>query len=104
MSVKKFISIDKKHSYNITILDETAYLVLCAIEPSSYKTFLLLLKSGFEYMKNNNIKYVKQQINIEDKKLFKKSTFIEENNMIIVKTEIDDFIFEICDALGIKRL
>jgi hypothetical protein len=104
MTSQQFTSIDKFHSFGITILEDTAYFALRSVEPSQYKTFLLLLKRGFEYMKQNNVKYVKQQINVEDKESFKKSNVIEENNVLIVKTNIDDFLFEICDAIGMHRL
>ena len=104
MTSRQFTSIDRFHSFGITILEDTAYFALRDVEPSQYKTFLLLLKKGFEYMKANNVKYVKQQVNPEDKESFKKSVVIEENNILIVKTKIDDFLFEICDAIGIHRL
>jgi hypothetical protein len=104
MTTKQFKSIDKFHSFSITILEDTAYFVLEIVQPSQYKTFLLLLKSGYEYMKNNNVKYVKQQINQEDKELFKKSDVIEQNGLFFVKTHIDNFLFELCDAIGMNRL
>ena len=103
---KEFISIDKEHSFTISIIEDTAYFALNPIQfnPEEYKTFLLLLKNGFQYMINNGIKYVKQQINYEDKESFKKSSFIEENNILIAKTNINDFLIELCDALGMNRL
>ena len=126
---KEFISIDKQHSFTISIIEDTAYFVLNYIGKGttpppapkiiekvgkeeeekevfaiSYKIFLLLLKDGFQYMTNNGIKYVKQQINYEDKETFKKSFFIEENNILIAKTNIDDFLIELCEALGMNRL
>lgn len=104
MTSLQFTSIDKFHSFGITILENTAYFALRNVDPSRYKTFLLLLKKGFEYMKQHDVKFVKQQINIEDKESFKKSVIIEENDNLIVKTNIDDFLFEICDAVGIHRL
>ena len=104
MSSRQFTSIDKCHSFGITILEDTAYFVLYNVDPSHYKTFLLLLKNGFEYMNFHKIKYVKQQINAEDKESFKKSVIIEENNILIVKTNIEDFLLEICDAIGMHRL
>lgn len=104
MSQKDFISIDKNHSFTIKIIEDTAYFNINYLNPEKYKTFLLLLKIAFEYLIKNNIIYVKQQINNDDKVNFKRSTFIEENNIIIVKTNISDFLFEICDALGMNRL
>jgi hypothetical protein len=104
MNSKDFTSIDKIHSFSIVILEDTAYFEIKNVDPSKYKTFLLLLKSGFTHMKTNNVKYVKLHINPEDKELFKKSIIIEENNTSVVKIEIDNFLFEICDAIGMHRL
>ena len=104
MSTKKFSSIDKNHSFSINIIEDTAYFIIEEINPEHYKTLLLLLKSGFEYMVNSNVKYVKQYINKEDSGEFKRSIVIEEDNMTVVKTKIEDFLFELCDALGFQRL
>jgi hypothetical protein len=101
---KKFISLDKHHSFTIGIVENTAYFQIENINPEYYKTFLLLLKQGFNYMAENNVLYVKQHINSEDAELFKKSTFIKENTTLIAKTNIEDFLFELTDCLGIKRL
>jgi hypothetical protein len=60
---KKFVSIDDAHSFEITINEESkdlAYFSIINITPEHYKTFLLLLKDGFEYMIKNNILIVKQ--------------------------------------------
>ena len=102
----EFISIDKEHSFKISLIEDTAYFALhpTQFNPEKYKTFLLLLKNAFQYMVNHSIKYVKQQINFEDKESFKRSSFIEENNILIAKTNIDDFLIELCDALGMHRL
>lgn len=104
MAELNFTSTDKEHSFIISIIEDTAYFSLLTLNPEKYKTFLLLLKKAFEYMISNNIKYIKQRINHNDKESFKKSSFIEENNTLIVKTNIEDFLFELCDALGINRL
>ena len=104
MGYKKFVSIDKAHEFSINIIEDIAYFNIERIEPSQYKTFLLTLKKGFEYMLENNVLFVKQQINKEEKELFKTSTFIELDESLIVKTSINDFLFELCDALGINRL
>jgi hypothetical protein len=101
---KKFVSIDNKHSFTILIIEDTAYFSIDIIDQSQYKTFLFLLKNGIEYMCDNNIKYVKQNIMDSDANLFKKSTIIHQYDCIVVKTHINDFIEEICDALGINRL
>jgi hypothetical protein len=100
----KFVSIDKEHLFKISIIEDTAYFIMCNINPEKYKTFLLLLKDAYQYMVNNSIKYVKQQINHEDKESFKRSSFIEEDNILIAKTDIEYFLVELCDALGMHRL
>jgi len=105
MSISKdFISLDKQHSFTIDIIGDTSYFIINYIKPEKYKTFLLLLKNGFEYMITKDIKYVKLRINEEDKINFKRSSFIQENDVVIVKIIITDFLFELCDALGIERL
>jgi hypothetical protein len=101
---QNFTSIDKNHQFNINIIDDTAYFTIEKLAPEKCKTFLLLLKSGIEYMVNKNIKYVKQYIMEEDVNEFKKSHIISENGLFVVKTQIEDFLFELCDALGIQRL
>jgi hypothetical protein len=104
MDNKDFISIDKNHSFTVQIIDNTAYFMINTLNPEKYKTFLLLLKSAFEYMVSKNVSYVKQQINKDDKENFKNSSFIEADNILVVKTHINDFMIEICDALGMHRL
>ena len=47
MTSKNFYSIDKYHSFNINIIEDTAYFSINTIKPEKYKTFLLLLKAGF---------------------------------------------------------
>lgn len=102
--LKKFVSLDKNHSFTIGIIETTAYFQIENINPEYYKTFLLLLKQGFTYMTEKHVNYVKQRINAEDMEFFKKSTFIREDSVIIAKTPIEDFLFELADCLGIKRL
>ncbi len=110
---KVFKSIDNKHSCTLTIypdisLENICYFSINNLEYEHYKTFLLLLKRTYEYMCNNNVKYIKQFINIEDVELFRNSHIIyinnNNNNDIIVKTNIVDFIDEICYAVGIQQI
>ena len=93
--IKTFVSIDKNHSFTMEIIETTCYFRIEMLEPKKYKTFLLLLKKGFEFMIENNIKYVKLKINKEDKNNFRRCTFIEEEDITIVKISIDDFLIEI---------
>jgi hypothetical protein len=104
MIFKNFISIDKCHKFNINIIDNTAYFAIVSIEPTECKTFLLLLKTGIEYMATNKVQFVKQHIIEEDVIEFKNSHIISENGVFVVKTKIEDFLFELCNVLGIQRL
>lgn len=99
-----FDSIDNCHSINIKLIGDTAYFAITSYDPEQIKTFLLLLKKTVDYMSKNNIKYVKQQINKDDIPSFTKSSFIQNENIVFVKTYIEDFISEICNALGIIGL
>ena len=104
---KKFISIDDAHSFEIKIDCEnidSAYFNICNITPENYKTFLLILKDGFQYMQMHNIKKVKQFINTTDVEFFKKSIISYYHNYIIVTTNIEYFLEEICNGLGIQKL
>jgi len=104
---KNFVSIDDAHSFEIIIYDEFpdyAYFTMINVTPEHYKTFLLLLKDGFEYMSNNNIKTIKQMLNTTDLEFFKKSTISYFDNYVIVSTNIEYFLEEICNGLGIQRL
>lgn len=92
------------HAFKISIVDDTAYFQLEQLKEENYKTFLLLLKNGFEYMCDNKVKYVKQYINEDDIVNFKKSEFLKNNDIVIVKTHIDDFLYELTGALGFNRL
>ena len=104
---QKFVSIDDAHSFEISISDESldlAYFTIINITPEHYKTFLLLLKDGFDFMIKNNILIVKQIINSTDIEFFKKSTISYYDNYVIISTNIEYFLEEICNGLGIQRL
>ena len=104
---KKFVSIDDAHSFEINISEESsesAYFIIEKITPEHYKTFLLILKDGFEYMIKNNILIVKQIINSTDIEYFKKSTISYYNNYVVISTNIEYFLEDICNGLGIQKL
>ena len=104
---KKFVSIDDAHSFEINISEESnecAYFSIEKLTPEHYKTFLLILKDGFEYMIQNNISTVKQIINSTDIEFFKKSTISYYHNYVIISTNIDFFLEDLCNGLGIQRL
>ncbi|AYV79976.1 MAG: hypothetical protein Gaeavirus3_30 [Gaeavirus sp.] len=54
-------------------------------------------------MTSNHIKYIKQYIQENDIDLFKKSEIIQDSGLYIAKTKIEDFLIELCDALGMNR-
>jgi hypothetical protein len=101
-----FVSVDKSHEINTTILDELCYLTIIKITPENYKTLLLLFKDIILYLNLKNVKYIKQFIHNNDKNSFKKSTineFDEDKNFVWITTNIIDFMEEICFALNINH-
>ena len=103
---KKFISIDRTHEIDTSIIDDFCYLTIIKITSENYKTLLLLFKDIILYLHLNNVKYIKQFIHNEDKESFKKSTIIasdEYNNFVWITTNIVDFMEEICNALNINH-
>ncbi len=101
---KIFTSIDNFHIIGITLCDDIAYFKIILFEFENVKTFLLLFKECIEYLNNNNIKIIKQEIVNEDIELFKNSKIInktsEEHTMI--ETNFINFIDEIYNVLNIN--
>lgn len=104
---KTFTSIDNKHSISIEINETNAFMNILYIEYSCPKSFVILLKDITEYLTDNNIAYIYQYIMERDYTYFNNSS-IEYTDIIkkeyLIKTKIQDFILEICNALDIKRL
>ena len=107
---KQFISIDKYHKINTTIIDNFCYFTIVNLDLENYKTLLLLLKDIISYLYLKNVKFIKQSIVQNDVQFFKKSTINYTNdtndtndtiNLVWITTKIEDFIEEICDALNI---
>ena len=101
---KIFTSIDKYHIIGITLTDDIAYFKIINFEFEYVKTFLLLFKECIEYLKDNNIKTVKQEIINTDFELFKNSKIsnkTSENN-IMIETEFIHFIDEIYNVFNIN--
>lgn len=102
---KIFISIDKKHQIDISIIDDVSWFNIDLYDNSDTKTFVLLLKDVLSYLSSNNIKYIKQIIYSEDLKYFTKSSFVQiSDNEYTISTNIVDFLSEITSVLGIKKL
>ncbi len=100
-----FNSIDNKHQIETNIIEDISWFNINKLDFESFKTFLLLLKDVITYMKNNNIKYIKQYIMEEDINYFKKSSIINlDKNTYMTTTNITDFIDEIVNVLDIKKL
>ena len=104
---KQFISIDKYHEINTTIIDNFCYFTIVKLDLENYKTLLLLLKDIILYLYLKNVKFIKQFIVQNDIPFFKKSTINDTDktddkiNPVWITTNIEDFIEEICDALNI---
>lgn len=102
---KIFNSIDKKHQIKINIIEDISWFTIDKIDFESFKTFLLLLKDVMVFMKQNNIKYIKQYIMEEDTFYFKQSEIINlDENIYSVTTNINDFIDEITSVFEIKKI
>lgn len=102
---KIFYSIDKKHSVEITIIDDLAWFNIINIEYENYKTFLDLLKDTIKIFNNNNVKIIKQYVNIEDIQYFKFSEFILiDDDKYVISTKLEDFAKEIYEVLGINKI
>lgn len=102
---KIFNSIDKKHQIKINIIEHISWFNINKIDFESFKTFLLLIKDVIVFMKQNNIKYIKQYIIEEDTFYFKKSEIINlDENIYVATTNINDFIDEITSLFEIKKI
>ena len=102
---KKFISIDKEHIINTSVLENIAWFQIELVNFTHYKTFFLLVKDCVDYFTNNNIKYIKQSILISDAQSFKFSEFISIDESIgMITTPIEKFVDELVCALGIDLI
>jgi hypothetical protein len=103
---KKFISIDKSHEIDISVIEDFCYLTIIKITSENYKTLLLLFKDIILYLNLRDVKYIKQFIHSDDLQSFKNSTITvsdEYNNFYWITTNIIDFMEEICHALNINH-
>jgi hypothetical protein len=102
---KIFNSIDKKHQIEIKIIDNISWFNINKFDFEYYKTFLLILKDILVFLKNNNVLYIKQYIYENDCEYFKNSSIINvDQDIYIVTTNIDNFIEEIINVFGIKKI
>jgi hypothetical protein len=126
---KIFTSYDKLHKIRINIIDKECWFNIECLNDTNCKTFLLLIKEVVNYINDNNIKIIKQYICLDDCKFFQKSIITEygicqisediqrvatkfdsgelninQNNIFIVSTQIEDFIEELINVLQIKRI
>lgn len=102
---KNFISIDKNHQINTSIIDEISWFNIEKLNFEYFKSFLILLKDVMFYFKNNNIKIIKQYVREEDIIFFKKSSKTNiDNNVWIISTNIEDFLDEIINVFGICKI
>ncbi len=102
---KKFISIDKEHIINTSVLEDIGWFQIELANFTHYKTFFLLIKDCVDYFRINNIKYIKQSILISDAQSFKFSEFVPiDEFMGMITTPIEKFIDELVCALGINLI
>ena len=102
---KIFNSVDSKHQIETNIIENVSWFNINKLDFESFKTFLILLKDVMVYMKNNNIMYIRQYIIEEDTLYFKKSSIVNlDENTYTATTNIADFIDEIVNLLGIKKI
>ncbi len=102
---KKFISIDKEHIFNTSILENIVWFQIEQANFANYKTFFLLIKDCVDYFRKNNIQYIKQSILISDAQSFKFSEFVPiDEFMGMITTPIEKFIDELVCALGINLI
>ena len=102
---KIFNSIDLKHQIKISLIDDVAWFNINKIEYDSFKTFLLLLKDVLTFMSKNDIKYIKQYVEVNDLELFKYSKLFEYSEYIYtISNKINDFMPEIISVFGIKTI
>jgi hypothetical protein len=102
---KIFKSLDNNHEIEISIIEEISWFNIIKFDLNHIKTFLILLKDVIIYMNQNKIKYVKQYIYKEDLEHIKKSSYIEyDSDKFVITTDLIDFIHEITNLLGIKKI
>lgn len=102
---KIFESIDKQHQIKITIIDNIAWFNINALNYKLYKTFLLLLKDVMSYLASHNITHVKQYVSVDDLENFPSSSHVDlDGGVYIISTPIINFLEELSNALGIKKM
>ena len=101
---KIFTSVDEYHIISITLTDEIAYFRIINFEFEYVKTFLLLFKECTEYLKNNNIKIIKQEIINKDFELFKNSKICNKTSEhnVMIETDFINFVDEFYNVLNIN--
>ena len=104
---KIFNSLDFKHQIEISIIGDIAWFNINKLNYEFCKTFLILLKDVIEFISENKAKYIKQYLNKDDLEYYTKSSFVEEDlekSVYCASTKLEDFVEEIANALGIKKI
>lgn len=101
---KNFISIDKNHFIKIIINNQIAYFKIHYYNEENIKTLLDLFRETIIFLKNNEIKIVRQEISINEINLFKNSSIYKKINdeYVYIDTEIYNFVDEFYSILGLK--
>ncbi len=111
-----FRSYDNLHKITVNIhLNEYCWFNIDIFDNNNCKTFLILIKEVVDFINEKNIKNIKQYIYSDDVKYFKNSfiekhidyntnTNINNNDIYIVQSKIENFIDELVTVLEIKRI
>ena len=98
-------SLDLNHKINIILNQDIAWFEIKEFNLEHQKTFILLLKDCIEHFIDNNIKFIKQYVNEQDKEYFINSTVLKiDNDLYEVTSPITSFVGDMISVLGIKRL
>jgi hypothetical protein len=101
---KIFTSIDKKHKIKTELEKNYLYFEIQEYDNNNILTFLSMIKEICHYITKNNVEQIIQTIHKNDYELFKNSQIIFKNeDNYLIQTNKNDFLNEICNALGINQ-
>ena len=101
---KTFSSIDEKHTIKIELENNYLHFEIQKYDNNNIITFLSTIKDICEYITKKKVEFIIQTINKNDYELFKNSQIIFKNDdYYLIQTNKNDFLDEICNALGIKQ-
>ena len=108
-----FKSYDDLHKITIKIDNNTCWFNIDTFNNKNCKTFLMLIKEVIDFINIKNIKHINQYIYSNDCQYFKNSTIskyinsneiIDNSEIFIISTQINHFVEEMINVLGIKKI